>query len=45
MKVQLFVEQEPNCYTVTIHKNMSIVQEIQRAARVFGKRCFYIPCV
>lgn len=42
--VQLFIESEPNVYSVVTFKNMSIVQEIQRAARKFGKRCFYIPC-
>lgn len=44
MSVQLFIEGEPNVYSVVLFKNMSIVQEIQRAARKFGKRCFYIPC-
>jgi hypothetical protein len=42
--VNLYIESEPNVYSVCLYKNMSIVQEIQRAARKFGKRCFYIPC-
>lgn len=41
---QLFVEQDtPNSYLVLWLNNPSIVQEIQRAAKEWGKRSFVIP--
>ena len=41
---QLFVETETaNSYLVLWFNNPSIVQEIQRAAKEWGKRTFVIP--
>lgn len=43
---QLFVETETaNSYLVLWFNNPSIVQELQRAARAWGKRSFVIPSI
>ena len=44
MRVQLFLETEtPNSYSVLVFRNLSIVQELRRAAKLFGRRSFVIP--